>query len=72
MCQRPVRELLLPCPPGYTKMRPPDCRHIVVWLRSLGLGKYEVAFRENQAQWKAEADFLAEPYKAPSRALTWR
>ncbi len=28
-------------------MRPPDCRHIVVWLRSLGLGKYETIFREN-------------------------
>ena len=29
----------------------PDCRRavmdIVVWLRSLGLGKYEAAFREN-------------------------
>ena len=30
----------------------PDCRgavmDIVVWLRSLGLGKYEAAFRENE------------------------
>ena len=30
----------------------PDCRRavmdIVVWLRSLGLGKYEAAFRENE------------------------
>src|SRR6516225_7849967 len=33
-------------------MRHPDCRRavmdIVVWLRSLGLGKYEAAFRENE------------------------
>jgi class 3 adenylate cyclase len=32
--------------------RTPDCRRavmdIVVWLRSLGLGKYEAAFRENE------------------------
>ena len=30
----------------------PDCRRavmdIVVWLRSMGLGKYEAAFRENE------------------------
>src|SRR5215472_7434206 len=37
---------------GGTMMRAtPDCRRavmdIVVWLRSLGLGKYEAAFREN-------------------------
>jgi SAM (Sterile alpha motif) domain-containing protein len=33
-------------------MRHPDCRRaimdVVVWLRSLGLGKYEAAFRENE------------------------
>src|SRR6516164_7965596 len=37
--------------PGRTMMRPPSVwvavMDIVVWLRSLGLGKYEAVFREN-------------------------
>ncbi len=36
---------------------------IVVWLRSLGLGKYEAAFRENEIDETVLPDFTAEDLK---------
>jgi len=36
---------------------------IVVWLRSLGLGKYEAAFRENEITEKVLPNLTAEDLK---------
>ena len=36
---------------------------IVVWLRSLGLGKYEAAFRENEIDETVLPDLTAEDLK---------
>jgi len=48
-------------------MRHPDCRRavmdIVVWLRSLGLGKYEAAFRENEIDETVLPNLTAEDLK---------
>jgi SAM domain (Sterile alpha motif) len=45
----------------------PDCRRavmdMVVWLRSLGLGKYEAAFRENEIDETVLPDLTAEDLK---------
>ncbi len=41
---------------------------IVVWLRSLGLGKYEAAFRENEISEKVLPNLTAgDPAKSPNR-----
>jgi hypothetical protein len=37
--------------------------HVVVWLRSLGLGKYEAAFRENEIDETVLPDLTAEDLK---------
>ena len=39
---------------------------IVVWLRSLGLGKYEAAFRENRIDNTVLPSLAAEDLKAES------
>jgi SAM domain (Sterile alpha motif) len=38
---------------------------IVVWLRSLGLGKYEAAFRENEIDETVLPDLTAEDLMRP-------
>ena len=40
---------------------------IVVWLRSLGLGKYEAAFRENEIDETVLPDLTAEDPKGAWR-----
>ena len=45
----------------------PDCRRavmdIVVWLRSLGLGKYEATFRENEISERVLPNLTADDLK---------
>ena len=45
---------------------------IVVWLRSLGLGKYEAAFRENEIDETVLPSLTAEDLKPLVRAVAAR
>ena len=53
----------------------PDCRapvmDIVVWLRSLGLGKYEAAFRENEIDETVLPSLTHENLKELGVAVGW-
>jgi SAM domain (Sterile alpha motif) len=44
---------------------------IVVWLRSLGLGKYEAAFRENEIDETVLPNLTAEDLKDLGRRHRW-
>ena len=44
---------------------------VVVWLRSLGLGKYEAAFRENEIDETVLPNLTAEDLKELGVAVRW-
>ena len=53
----------------------PDCGRavmdIVVWLRSLGLGKYEAAFRENEIDETVLPSLTAREPEGAWRRVAW-